>query len=92
METNASCANELKAHCPNAEVIYDLFHVVMKYGREVIDHVRVDEANRLRHDKARRKVIKSSRGPLLRNRSNVIPKDRIHLDELVEHFLYRRSQ
>lgn len=27
------------------------FHVVAKYGREVIDRLRVDEANRLRHDK-----------------------------------------
>ena len=27
--------------------MYDLFHVVAKYGREVIDRVRVDEANRL---------------------------------------------
>src|SRR5690606_32113790 len=27
---------EIKANCPNAEVVYDLFHVVAKYGREVI--------------------------------------------------------
>jgi hypothetical protein len=25
-------------------LVYDLFHVVAKYGREVIDRVRVDEA------------------------------------------------
>jgi len=29
-------------------VVFDLFHVVAKYGREVIDRVRVDQANRLR--------------------------------------------
>ena len=34
-------AEELRARCPNAEVVYDLFHVVAKYGREVIDRVRV---------------------------------------------------
>src|SRR5690606_4258390 len=33
------------------EVVYDLFHVVAKYGREVIDRVRVDLANQLRHDR-----------------------------------------
>ena len=27
--------------------MYDLFHVVAKYGREVIDRVRVDETNRV---------------------------------------------
>ncbi len=52
---------EIKANCPNAEVVYDLFHVVAKYGREVIDRVRVDQANQLRHDKPARRVIKSSR-------------------------------
>lgn len=36
---------EIKANCPQAEIVYDLFHVVAKYGREVIDRVRVDQAN-----------------------------------------------
>lgn len=36
---------EIKAQCPQAEVAYDLFHVVAKYGREVIDRVRADQAN-----------------------------------------------
>lgn len=47
----------MRQHCPNAEVVYDLFHVVAKYGREVIDRVRVDEANRLREDKPARRVL-----------------------------------
>ncbi|MFC6841945.1 hypothetical protein [Xanthomonas theicola] len=34
----------------NADLVYDLFHVVAKYGRKVIDRVRVDEANRLREE------------------------------------------
>ena len=83
MDMNAGYANELKAHCPNAEVVYDLFHVVMKYGREVVDRVRVDEANRLRKNKAGRKLIKSSRWLLLRNRENVKPEHRVRLDELL---------
>lgn len=28
-------------------MVHDLFHVVAKYGREVIDRVRTDEASRL---------------------------------------------
>jgi len=62
---------EIKAHCPNAEVVFDLFHVVAKYGREVIDRVRVDQANKLCHDMPARRVIKSSRWLLLRNRQNL---------------------
>ncbi|MGM0638980.1 MAG: transposase, partial [Pseudomonadota bacterium] len=36
----------------NAEVVYDRFHVVVKYRREVMDRVRVDQANQLRDDEA----------------------------------------
>jgi transposase len=30
--------------CPNAALVYDLFHAVAKFSREVIDRVRVDES------------------------------------------------
>lgn len=75
---------EIKAHCPNAEIVYDLFHVVAKYGREVIDRVRVDQANQLRHDRPARKVIKSSRWLLLRNRDNLDHRQTVRLDELLQ--------
>jgi transposase len=74
---------EINAHCPQADVVYDLFHVVAKYGREVIDRVRVDQANQLRHDKPARRVLKSSRWLLLRNRRNLSPEQSIHLNELL---------
>lgn len=85
MDMNAAFDREVRAHCPNAEIVYDLFHVVAKYGREVIDRVRVDEANRLRHDKPARKVIKSARWLLLRNAEN-LPGEaaRVQLEELLE--------
>jgi len=75
---------EIKAHCPNAEVVFDLFHVVAKYGREVIDRVRVDQANKLRHDRPARRVIKSSRWLLLRNRRNLEPAQAVQLNELLQ--------
>lgn len=42
---------EVQAHCPNAKIVYDLFHVVAKFGREVMDRVRVDQANKLKQGK-----------------------------------------
>ena len=83
MDMNASYELEVRQHCPQAQIVYDLFHVVMKYGREVVDRVRVDEANRLRHDRPARQVIKSSRWLLLRNRANVPAQDRVKLRELL---------
>lgn len=84
MDQNSAFDLEVKAHCPKAEVVYDLFHVVAKYGREVIDRVRVDLANRLRHDKPARAAVKRSRWLLLKNRSNLNCEQKLKLDDLME--------
>ena len=84
MDMNGAYEEEVRYQCPLVEIVFDLFHVVAKYGREVIDRVRVDEANRLREDKPARKVIKGARWLLLRNRENVQPEDRVKLTELLQ--------
>lgn len=71
MDMNTALDLEVTEQCPQAEVVYELFHVVAKFGREVIDRVRVDQANQLRDDKKARKVIKRSRWLLLRNAENL---------------------
>lgn len=73
----------VRRYCPQAEIVYDLFHVASKYGREVVDRVRIDEANRLRADKPARHVVKGARWLLLRNTENIPPADRIKLKELL---------
>jgi transposase len=85
MDMNAAYDLEVRAHCPNAAVVYDLFHVVAKYGREVVDRVRVDEADRVKHDRPARKVIKGSRWLLLRNADNIKKEaDRVRLADLLK--------
>ena len=84
MDMNKAYEEEVYSQCPQAEVVFDLFHVVAKYGREVIDRVRVDEANRLKHDAHARKVVKGSRWLLLRNYDNIEhEEDRVRLEELL---------
>lgn len=84
MDMNTAFDLEVRMHCPNARVVYDLFHVVAKYGREVIGRVRVDAANALRHDKPARRVVKQAHWLLLRNRANLkTPTQQIRLDELL---------
>lgn len=63
--------------------MYDLFHVVAKYGREVISRVRVDAANQLRHDKPARRVVKQSHWLLLRNPGGLKPAERVRLDDVL---------
>lgn len=92
VDMSGSYGDEVRAQCPQAQLVYDLFHVVAKYGREVIDRVRVDETNRIAQAagpnrpviRAARRVIKGTRWLLLKNRANVSRADRVRLDELLE--------
>ncbi|MBV8649780.1 MAG: ISL3 family transposase [Paludibacterium sp.] len=84
MDMNTAFDLEVRKQCPNARVVYDLFHVIAKFGREVIDRVRVDEANRLRHDRPARRIIKQARWLLLRNSENLKGQEqRVSLQELL---------
>lgn len=42
MDMSAAFEGEVRARCTNAQIVYDQFHVVAKYGHEVIDRVRMD--------------------------------------------------
>lgn len=84
MDQNSAFDLEVKKYCPNAEVVYDLFHIIAKYGREVIDRVRVDQANELREDKPARKAVKRSRWLLLKNRDNLSDEQEVRLSELMQ--------
>src|SRR5690554_432373 len=84
MDMNTALDLEVQHHCPQARVVYDLFHVVAKFGREVIDRVRVDQANQLRHDRPARTLVKRSRWLLLRNRSHLKDDQALKLEELLQ--------
>lgn len=82
------------AHCPQAQIVYDCFHVLGAYKRDVMDRVRVDETNRVQRavagqggarDRAQatRRVIKGTRWLLLMNRGSLKPRDRVRLKELL---------
>lgn len=60
-----------REHCPNAELVYDFFHLVMSYGRDVIDKVRNQEYARASAE--HKEVIKGSKYLLLKNRENLDP-------------------
>jgi transposase len=83
MDMSGAYAQEVKAQCPQADIVYDLFHVVAKYGREVIDRVRSHEAQRLRQEHPERRIRRSDRWLLLRNANNLSPPQHIRLKELL---------
>lgn len=83
MDMNEGYRLEVQSHCPNAAIVFDLFHVIAKYGREVIDRVRVDRANELRADRPQRRIVKGARWLLLKNRTSLRPEEDVTLDELL---------
>jgi len=70
----------VRANCPQAKIVFDLFHIVKAYG-DVIDAVRREEYKKA--DKDKRKFIKGSRYLLLSNRENLLSDQRARLRELL---------
>ena len=73
--------NRVKHHCPNANIVFDFFHVVQAFGR-VIDKVRRDEY--LKANEQDRKVLKGSRYLLLKNEENLTEKQQSRLQDVLE--------
>jgi transposase len=73
--------NRVRHHCPQAQIVFDLFHLVKAFG-VVIDEVRREE---VRHAATAqdRQYIKGSRYLLLKNRQNLRPHERVRLRALL---------
>ena len=67
---------------PNAQIVWDFFHVVKLYNHKVIDRVRVDEAKRCQTDEER-KVMKRTKFLLLKNRENLVDDEPARLKTLL---------
>ncbi|PCD01422.1 transposase [Halopseudomonas pelagia] len=83
MDMNTAFDLEVRAQCPWARVVYDLFHVIAKYGREVISRVRMDAANQWRHDRPARRLVKQTHWLLLRNPTSLNEREWVRLDEVL---------
>ncbi len=68
-------------YCPQAEIVYDGFHVIQNYGK-VIDEVRNLEVKRA--NEKQQKVLKGTKYLLLSNRENVRRYDHARLRDLPE--------
>jgi len=66
---------------PNAEVVFDKFHVVAHLGK-ALDEVRKNEARRL--DKDDRKILKRKRWVLLKGAENLTPTQQGTLKDLMD--------
>lgn len=67
---------------PNARIVYDLFHIVANYNREVLDPVRKAAYRQVR-DGEERRFIKGSRFLLYKNQEQLTIEERPRLEELL---------
>ena len=75
MDMSPTFEAEVRQQCPNAEIVLDQFHVLANFGKQVLDRIRVNEANRCGDDKAARELIKGSKWLLLGNWENLPNRD-----------------
>jgi len=73
--------NRIQHHCPQALIVFDLFHIVKGYSF-VIDEVRREEVRKAVGPM--KQVVKGSRYLLLKNRDNLRPDQADRLDELLK--------
>jgi len=85
----------MRAYCPKAKLVYDLFHALQRYTQQVVDPVRYAEANKIaapsrhagraRAERLRRPFTgKGVRWLLLRAREHLrSPAERVRLEELL---------
>jgi len=74
--------NAVRECLPNAQIVWDQFHIVKKYNQEVIDRVRLDEARRCQTE-AERKALKGTKFLLLKNPKNLRDEEPARLEELL---------
>jgi transposase len=72
--------NRVQHHCPQANIVFDFFHVVQGFAR-VIDKIRRDEY--LQASQEDREILKGSRYLLLKNEENLTAKQRPRLQKLL---------
>lgn len=70
----------VRQNCPNAKIVFDLFHVVKQFNR-VMNTIRNREYRKA--IKEHKRVIKGSRYILLKNKKNLKESEKQHLKELI---------
>lgn len=73
----------IREYLPRARVVYDLYHVVANYHRQVLDRVRIAAYKRAESEDERR-WIKGSRYLLYKNDENLTDRQRPRLETLLE--------
>ena len=74
--------NSAKKNCPNADIVFDKFHVVKKFG-EVITKLRSAEYRKA-DSKENKDILKGTKWLLLRNKSNLKLNAKKELKNLLE--------
>jgi transposase len=81
MDRTAAYKGVVQKFCPQAEIVYDKFHIV-KNLNEAVDQVRREETKKA--EKEETPIIKGERYNILRSRENLKPEQRVSLRALLK--------
>jgi len=74
--------NSAKKNCPNADIVFDKFHIVKKFG-DVINKLRNSEYQKAKDEKSK-EILKGTKWLLLKNKRNLKSEKKKQLKELLE--------
>jgi transposase len=81
MDRTAAYKSVVQKFCPQAEIVYDKFHIV-KNLNDAVDEVRREETRKAEEEK--KPIVKGERYNILRNSENLKPEQRISLQALLD--------
>ena len=74
----------VRKHCPQASIVFDKYHLIASYNKDVIDEIRRAEQRDKEKDNPKYKIYKGSRWLLLKNKENLKEKEVDKLEKLLE--------
>jgi transposase len=84
MDMLGSYRAAVERYCPNARIVYDLFHVVVKYGKQVVRHVKAAQTKALEARDPLRKAMYGAQWIFMRRPEQLhAPEDRERLDTII---------
>ena len=74
----------VKEFCPEADIVFDKYHIIASYHRDVIDEIRRSELRKISKDHPDYDIYKGTKYYLFKNPENLNQEEKEQLDQLLE--------
>ena len=74
----------VKEYCPDADIVFDKYHIIASYHREVIDEIRRSELRKMSKDHPDYEIYKGMRYSLFKNPEKLKENEKEQLEKLLD--------